>query len=216
MRAQSVKYAVMNHRIEPASSLDYYPTPPWATRALIEQLERYHVTTPALADQTVLEPACGSGEMAQTLAEAFGTVIASDVYDYGYGDVRDYTRPAMPEPPTDWIITNAPFQLAEVFVARAASNAFRGVAILTRLSFLESFTRYKALFERDPPTAVYTFVERVPMHRGKLLRRMSTATSYCWLVWDHEAEPRDTYLRWIKPCRRRLECWGDYWDDVGK
>jgi hypothetical protein len=56
---------------------------PWATRALFR-----HVL-PALgveAVDTVWEPACGEGHMAEIIAEfSTGQVVASDIYDYGCG-----------------------------------------------------------------------------------------------------------------------------------
>ena len=33
---QNVSTAVMQRRIEPHDSLDFFPTPPWATRALVK------------------------------------------------------------------------------------------------------------------------------------------------------------------------------------
>jgi len=38
--------------------------------------------------------------------------------------------------------------------------------------------------------------------------KVSSATSYAWLVWQHGQH--DTRARWIAPCRRRLERPGDY------
>jgi hypothetical protein len=74
--------AVMATRIEPSDGLDDFPTPPWATRALIE-----HVIQggPDLRSQICLEPACGAGHMAKVLAEYFGDVRASDIHPYGLG-----------------------------------------------------------------------------------------------------------------------------------
>jgi hypothetical protein len=75
--------AVMAQRREPPDALDYFPTPPWATRALFK-----HVL-PLLDGEAiggVWEPACGEGHMAAVIAEfAGGPVVASDVFDYGYG-----------------------------------------------------------------------------------------------------------------------------------
>ena len=58
--------AVMAQRREPPDALDYFPTPPWATRALFR-----HVL-PALGIEAigrVWEPACGEGHMAAVIAE---------------------------------------------------------------------------------------------------------------------------------------------------
>jgi hypothetical protein len=68
-KRQNTSYAVMAQRIEAQDSLDDFPTPPWATRALIE-----HVLggKKRVKSQVCLEPACGSGHMAKVLSEYFG------------------------------------------------------------------------------------------------------------------------------------------------
>ena len=68
---QNTSHAVMAQRIEPNDSPDDFPTPPWATRGLIE-----HVLDDksALKGLTCLEPACGAGHMAKVLLEYFGEV----------------------------------------------------------------------------------------------------------------------------------------------
>ena len=68
-------------------SPDDFPTPPWATRALIEHVLE---NKGALAKMTCLEPACGAGHMAKVLKEYFRDVRCSDAYHYGYGLVRNF------------------------------------------------------------------------------------------------------------------------------
>lgn len=199
--------AVMAERRDPLDALDYFPTPPWATRALLT-----HVLPPLdvpIADSSVWEPAAGRGHMADVLGEAFDTVYASDVFDYGrgyacasfVGGVFDRARcPFVP----DWVITNPPFHLAEAFAQRALSEARRGVALFVRTAWLESIGRYQNLFSKTPPTVVALFVERVALVKGRWDPEASTATSYCWAVWDR-AHAGSTRLAWIPPgCRQRL------------
>jgi hypothetical protein len=57
----------MATRIEPADSPDDFPTPPWATRALIGHV----LDKAALTTMSCLEPACGAGHMAEVLKEHF-------------------------------------------------------------------------------------------------------------------------------------------------
>ena len=66
MKYQS--HAVSAQRIEPKDSPDDFPTPPWATRALIEHVLDNKV---AIASMSCLEPACGAGHMAKVLKEYF-------------------------------------------------------------------------------------------------------------------------------------------------
>lgn len=203
---QNTSHAVMSQRVESQSSLDDFPTPPWATRALIEHVIR---DTDALKQSSCLEPACGAGHMSKVLKEYFGSVIDADVADYGYGHVRDFLAHPYPTDTYDWIITNPPFRLAEEFVLKAVKLARVGVAILARTVFLESSGRYRAIFENTPPSVFAQFVERVPMVKGRLDKSATTATGYCWLVWT-KAPSAKPQLAWIPPCRRALERAGDY------
>lgn len=198
--------AVMQRRAEPHDSLDDFPTPPWATRALLGVVAARSLR--GLADQTCREPAANRGHMVRPLAEAFGSVEAADVHDYGAGfPVRDYLFG--PDPvPVDWTITNPPFRLAQAFILRALNTSNAGVAVIVRSAFLEGIARHKELFEPFPPTLVLQFTERVVMHKGRLAPEGSTATAYCWIIWEHGYS--GTALRWIAPCRRRLERPGDY------
>lgn len=203
---QNKSHAVMAQRSEAKDSLDDFPTPPWATRALVE-----HILTPkAVAGLTCWEPACGRGFMAAPLGEYFGCVEASDAHDYGYAPVRDFLKGPIATAAFDWVITNPPFKDAEAFVHRARAIARRGVAMLTRTVFIESVGRYERLFTQTPPSVVAQFVERVPMVKGRVDPKASTATGYCWIVWDHSMSSPHTRLAWIPPTRKRLERGGDY------
>jgi hypothetical protein len=198
---QNRSHAVMSQRHEAHDSLDFFPTPPWATRALCGEVLFPHWGL-NLHDLTAWEPACGMGSMASPLGEYFGSVRASDIHPYGFGEVHDFLMPYHPNPLPDWIITNPPFRLGEQFARRALHLALDGVALLVRTAFLESADRYK-LFKDDPPALVAQFSERVPMVKGRLDRQASTATSYCWIVWRKGYY--DTRMRWIRPCRKHLD-----------
>lgn len=203
--------AVMQQRTEPHDSLDDFPTPPWATRALCEWLRQQHGP---LAGLTCREPAANRGHMARTLGEYFGTVEAADIHDYGAGyPVRDYLFGPLPAA-VHWTITNPPFRLAEQFIQRALATSRAGAAVIVRTAFLEGVGRYLDLFRALPPSDILQFTERVVMHRGKLSEKGSTATAYCWLVWRNPATGEAPRFRWIGPCRRRLEREGDYPRDL--
>lgn len=196
----------MAQRNEPNDSPDDFPTPPWATRGLIE-----HVLgdTRRFKGQTCLEPSCGAGHMAKVLKEYFGEVRCADAFDYGYGDVRDFLTYPYETNAVDWVITNPPFRLAEEFVIRALRVARCGVAMLARTVFLESVGRYNNVFQEAPPTKFAQFVERVPMVRGRLDAKATTATGYAWFVWEkNTSEP--PRLLWVPPCRKKLERNSDY------
>ena len=191
--------SLMGSRQEPDDSLDYFPTPPWATRALIERVLRPHF----VALGSVWEPACGEGHIAEVLREYFGEVSSTDIHDYGYGyttfNFIDGDASGIPSP--DWIITNPPFkEKSEAFVLRSIELARVGVAMFLRLQWLETVGRYERIFRDSPPTIMAFFAERVPLCKGEWKPDGDTATAYMWLVWVKGTTPRAPF--WIPPGQR--------------
>ena len=215
--------AVMQRRIAAPDSLDYFPTPPWATRALCEWLLRDQ--SEPLDEQTCWEPGCGEMFMTRPLGEYFQAVRATDVRRYtpDHG-ICNFLTVGRSWSPVDWVITNPPFRLAQEFIETGLNVARRGVAMLVRTSFIEGSARHSALFDRLPRAFHLQFVERVAMFRDRLIekgrpdpfnldddgqpRTASTATSYCWLVWRNGET--DSRLRWLSTPRAQLERPGDY------
>lgn len=204
--------AVMAQRGATADELDDFPTPPWATRAFIEKVI---VIDPL---ETCVEPAAGRGYMSEVLKERFARVDSFDIGKYnGY-------CPALPggflendrfcnEGEWDWCITNPPFKLAEEFVRKGLFVARRGVAMLCRTVIIEGQHRFEHLYSVEPPSLIAQYVERVPMVEAQFDPKASTATGYCWVVWDKEHPAQTTYpnglmqapLCWIPPSRFELE-----------
>lgn len=205
-RMQNTSHAVMAQRSEPKTSLDDFPTPPWATRALVEHIIR----DPEISSQSCLEPACNRGFMSFVLEEYFGEVTSSDIFDYGYGQVQEFLGGSYQEDSFDWVVTNPPFKMAEDFFFEARRVARVGVALLTRTVFIESVGRYNRLFSKYPPTYFAQFSERVPMVKGRIDKKASTATGYSWLLWDLRQPQIAPQLTWVPPCRKSLELDGDY------
>lgn len=196
--------AIMGSRKHPRRARDFFPTPPWATRALME-----YVIGPTWfcsyrpVNGSVWEPACGEGHMAEVLGEYFGDVYATDIHDYGYGLTDDFLTSEFKDgvSPFDWIITNPPFGLkTEAFVLRALELARVGVAMFVRLQWLDTIGRYNRIFRDHPPTQVAIFAERVPLCKGRWNPDGSTATAYVWLVWIRGAAQRPPL--WIPPGQR--------------
>lgn len=147
--------------------------------------------------------------MARPLSEYFRSVEASDKLCYGFAPTRDFLTFPFEAGSHDWVVTNPPFNLAEQFVERALIVARVGVAILARTVFLESAGRYQNIFRDRPPSIFAQFVERVPMVKGRVDRKASTATGYAWFVWQHD-NASTPQLAWIPPCRKQLERDADY------
>lgn len=206
----------------PWQALEFFPTPPWATRALMV----YAIGDGIDVAESVWEPCCGLRHMSDVLGEQFAEVRASDVFRYPMEtnlaapieveqfDFLDEVAIAA-APAVDWIVTNPPFSKAAKMLDHALLKARLGVAFLLRMQWLEGETRFREVFCDRGPTIVLPFVERVPMCEGGLDPEGSTATMYAWFVWLRNPEARDMpgwyfcapeelVVRLIPPCRARL------------
>lgn len=194
---------VMNERHQEADSLDYFPTPPWATRAFIwEVLTR--LPGRSLSEMTALDPCCGGGHMVLPLREVFEKVEFSDVHDWGFNPpIRDFTfetAGSLQEDGRivpDWIFCNPPFNIAQAFFDRALRIAKSGLAFFVRSSWLSGQERYHLVYRDTPPTFVIHFAERVSLMEGVWDPELSSATDYVWLVWVVGMAPQPPI--WLRP-----------------
>lgn len=172
-------------RVADLDGPDFYPTPAWATYALVDN-EKF--------EGDIWECACGDGAMSRILETTGQRVESSDLYDRGYGDVgvdfRDTNRRAAN------IITNPPFNAAEDFVQSALVAAEKKFALLLRLAFLEGAKRQDTIFRKAPPSKVWVFSERITFYPKGVQRKGSGTTAYAWFVWDAE-HTGSTELNWL-------------------
>jgi hypothetical protein len=173
--------------------LDFFPTPPWAARAGAELLKQLYPSA-----ECVWEPACGEGHMAEPLKETFSRVLASDIYDHGYGAIADFLAPTPLDIQCDIVVTNPPFASAAEFVRRGLEHA-PAVALLCRLAFLEGAERYRLFYEECNLRVVAPFAERVAMQLGSWDPELSSATAYAWFVFERGPRLRGTRLQPIAP-----------------
>jgi hypothetical protein len=174
-------------RFADLSGPDFFPTPAWATFALIEN-EKF--------EGDIWECACGDGAMSKVLAQTGRPVFSSDLYDRGYGEAGiDFLNPSRV---ADNIVTNPPYNSAEGFVVSGVQHARRKFALLLRLAFLEGANRANTIFARTPPARVWVFSERITFYPKGIDPKGSGTTAYAWFVWDRDA-PNNTELRWFKP-----------------
>lgn len=142
--------------------------------------------------------------MAEVLCEYADEVVASDIFDYGYGRVADFFKVKLPR--VKWIIFNGPFgDRALPFVRRAlelyaADPSIEGVASFHQLRWMESLQRYD-LFGKYPPTLFAPFAERANVIRDRWDPDGTTATANQWIVWKRNEPPRPTFL--IPPGQRQ-------------
>jgi hypothetical protein len=176
---------------------DDYPTPDWATDAVLPLL--LPLLTPR---QTALEPSCGGGAILRRLLHhgALPTQLHGIERHAGRAEeatastrvlvtVADALDPAVRGL---WrnhrlIIGNPPFSHAEAFCraaleARDESLSVTTVAMLLRLAFLESAERY-AFHQQYPVTQLRVFTSRPSFTAdGK-----SDSCAYAWFVWGDVA-----------------------------
>lgn len=171
---------------------DFFPTPAWATHALIDN-ERF------IGD--IWESACGNGAMSEVLETTGRKVVSSDLIDRGYGegdhDFLESWRKASN------IVTNPPYNAAEGFVKAGLEKASKKLALLLRLAFLEGANRQRTIFTSAPPSRVWVFSERITFYPAGAVQKGTGTTAYAWFVWDKDA-PSGTELKWFKPGYKAL------------
>jgi hypothetical protein len=167
---------------------DFFPTPAWATYALIDN-EPF--------EGEIWEPACGDGAMAEVLGLFGNHVTATDLYDRGFGESGvDFLKS---DRIADNIVTNPPYNSAEGFVRTGTTHARGKFALLLRLAFLEGANRYNTILSKNPPNRVWVFSERITFYPAGAIHRGTGTTAYAWFVWDKAAGNSTAELRWIKP-----------------
>jgi hypothetical protein len=170
---------------------DYFPTPAWATHALIDN-EKF--------SGDIWESACGDGAMSRVLEITGCSVRSSDLFDRGFGESGvDFLHA---NDVCDNIVTNPPYNCAEGFVANGVKNAKNKFALLLRLAFLEGANRANTIFSKHPPNRVWVFSERITFYPAGAVQQGSGTTAYAWFVWDKAAS--GTELKWFKPGYKAL------------
>jgi len=160
---------------------DFYPTPPEATKALID--------TGLILGRRVWEPACGDGRMAEVFRAAGYSCTASDIRETGYGLTVpvDFLRDqgAYPCGFFDAIVTNPPFNLAAEFIDRAIDHHRpKVVAMLLKANYWHAAKRIK-LFEKHQPSHILALTWRLDFVGGE--RGGNPLMDCAWVVWTEGA-----------------------------
>jgi len=166
---------------------DFYPTPEWATYALIDN-ERF--------EGCIWEPACGDGTMARVLNDTGRPIEASDLFDRGYGQFGvDFLKS---DRMVENVVTNPPYNSAEGFVEAGLRQSTHKLCLLLRLAFLEGANRQRTIFAKRPPARVWVFSERITFFPAGAVVKGSGTTAYAWFVWDKKAKS-NCELKWLPP-----------------
>lgn len=171
---------------------DFFPTPAWATHALIDN-ENFR--------GDIWESACGDGSMSKVLEQTGNQVISSDLFDRGFGEADQNFLDTWRRAPN--IITNPPYNAAEGFVRSGIERASCKFALLLRLAFLEGANRQRTIFAKCPPSRVWVFSERITFYPAGAVQKGTGTTAYAWFVWDKDAIG-GTQLKWFKPGYKAL------------
>lgn len=187
---------------------DFYPTPPYATQALMNHCPWFEGGFMHDYDYDYWEPACGDGAISEVLKDAGWRVYSTDLIDRGYGDATgvDFLMETKMHAP--WLVTNPPYKLANDFVKHAqwlvdSDPEAHGHAMLLRLAFLEGQKRYTEIFSQFPPSHVYVFSKRLTMIRGdhEAAWYGSGKMAFAWFVWErtdkYHPEGQTTEMHWI-------------------
>jgi hypothetical protein len=185
-------------------TMDLFPTPPWATRALYEyvapELKALAPTT------TAWDPAAGLGHMVKVFEEyghpvARGTdIVARPGIEVGVQDfIQSHDTAGL-------IVTNPPYALALAFALKGLERASTGLAMLMRIQFLESQGRYHELFSKTPPTKVAVFSDRIPFRKDIVVRKAPKMWTHCWVYWDIKTlgSGPETKVIWVPPNAQKL------------
>lgn len=162
--------------------LDFYPTPPAATRALL----------PLIADwpDAVWEPCCGDGAIGKELETEGFKVVATDLIDRGYGvGNRDFFE--FEEALASTIVTNPPFSRADNFIRHALDLGIQRMALLLKINFWNAAKR-TALWDEWPPAALYPLTWRLDFTGAG-----APHFDCMWCVWDGPS-----HLAICKPLRK--------------
>lgn len=137
---------------------EFYETPPWATRALVEHVRHSNQPEDFEWTGTAFEPCAGDGAIARVL-EGSGLQVWTADLDPAHqgldlvGDARapaiwDAYRAAHGGHDALWVVTNPPFSQAFPILRQAMDHAELAVAFFLRMTFKEP-TRDKAWWLRD-------------------------------------------------------------------
>jgi len=175
------------------AELEFYVTPPEATRALLSMEE---------FEGSIWEPACGNGAISKELTNAGYDMVSTDLAYRGFGKSGvDFLKTDTPLAKN--IVTNPPYGthgLADAFIRRALIHTKKTggkVAMLLNLRSLCHPRRHQK-FIKTPPSAIYAIDELICWTYGKPTSKFTRIAKqqYYWMVWDskHEGKPRFWWL----------------------
>jgi len=170
--------SIVGDRPEGRPELDFYPTPPEATKALLPHIDYWK--------GPIWEPACGDGAISRVLKKWYQdrVIISTDLHDYGYGKSGvDFLQETWRPGNCKIIVTNPPYKLATQFITHALEIGCTKIAMLMKLAALEGQERSQIL-EASPLLKVLVFRKRLTMTRNGDYYKNSGMIAFAWYLWD--------------------------------
>lgn len=192
-------------------ALDYYATPPWEVKNILNELRLNFKDSDIILDNSM-----GGGHMLNGIISYLDDngmhpyIIGTDIKDrnlklykdydrikLGYGEEYDYFGDKYPNYNPDYVIMNPPFNSAEGFILKSLREVRKGVLCFARLQLLEGTSRYKNIFKQYPPNYVYVYINRIQCYKnGDFGITGSSAQAYAWFYWE-KGNKEETIVRWI-------------------
>ena len=170
------------------SSTDNYETPAWA----VESLYNFLVEILGVEFRSVWDPCCARGVILAEIQRLSDALLwASDIREIklvkGLKATHfqaDFLDGHYDLSPTEAMITNPPFSIADEIVLEAIRLDFQIIAILQRTQYMEGDKRFEKLFRNHPETAVAHFIRRVSMEQeGQARIKASGMMTFSWFIW---------------------------------
>ena len=169
------------------SKTEFYPTPREVTMALLNYLN-------IPKGSAIWEPACGEGHMAEAMRESGYNVIATELYDRGYG-LTGINYLNYPFLNCDWIITNPPFNRSIEFIEQSIKHG-KPFALLLKSQYWHSRSRLN-IFNQFKPQAVLPLTWRPDFLFGQ--KSGSPTMEVLWTVWGAGPAEHTEYCLLEKP-----------------
>lgn len=152
-------------------ALDFYPTPPLATKAILPHIAQF--------PGTIWECACGDGAMAKILLENGFAVYAADIVDRGYAFGHsgvDFL--AENSARGESIVTNPPFEKSHEFIEHMHKLGVNHIALLLKADFWNAKCR-ESLWAIRPPSKILGLTWRLDFTGAGRPHR-----NCIWCIWD--------------------------------
>ena len=156
--------------------IDFYQTPTWAIEKLLEK-EQFK--------WNILEPCSWAWVISKVLENYWYKVFSQDIRTDEWVYWKKWINFLLDDIPyTNNIVTNPPYKYAQDFIEKSLYLTEWKVAMLLKLSFLESIWRYE-FFKNTPLKKVFVFCKRVNMYpEWQPIPKNSWTIAYAWYIWE--------------------------------